>query len=212
MTAVAYDFSQLRASLRDGVEPPAQWRGRAPEGVRSAAVLMLFTDAPDPRLTFIERASTLRSHAGQVAFPGGGREDADETLLHAALREAHEEVDLDPALVTVLGQLPVAWVPRSRYDVTPFVASWDGSRPLRAADPAEVEWVFDVPVSELVDPSNRVSGRHPLGYTGPAWVLGDMFIWGFTGHLLDLTLQLAGWEAEWDKRRSIDIPERFMRD
>lgn len=209
---MTYDFSELAASLRAGVDAPANWAERAPQGVRAAAVLLLFTDAPDPRLTFIERASTLRRHAGQVAFPGGGREEADESLMHAALREAQEEVALDPSLVEVLGQLPVAWVPRSRYDVTPFVGRWDGSKPLRAADPAEVEWVFDVPVSELVDPANRVSGSHPLGYRGPAWVFGEMFIWGFTGHLLDLTLRLAGWEQAWDQERTVDIPARFMRD
>ena len=209
---MSYSFTTLHSSLREGVDAPAEWRERAPQGVRSAAVLLLFTDEPDPRLTFIERASTLRSHAGQVAFPGGGREEGDPSLMHAALREAQEEVGLDPALVTVLGQLPVAWVPKSRYDVTPFVGTWDGSKPLHAADPAEVEWVFDVPVSELADPEARVSGRHPLGYVGPAWVLGDMFIWGFSGHLLDLTLHLAGWEREWDKGRVVDIPARFMRD
>lgn len=209
---MTYDFSELAANLREGVDAPADWAERAPQGVRSAAVLLLFTDAPDPRLTFIERASTLRSHAGQVAFPGGGREERDASLMAAALREAQEEVALDPELVRVLGQLPVAWVPKSRYDVTPFVGTWDGSKPLRAADPAEVEWVFDVPVSELVDPANRVSCSHPMGYLGPAWVLGDMFIWGFTGHLLDLTLQLAGWEHEWDRERTVEIPARFMRD
>lgn len=207
-----YDFSKLAASLRAGVDAPQEWADRAPQGVRSAAVLLLFTDAPDPRLSFIERASTMRRHAGQVAFPGGGREQSDESLMHAALREAQEEVALEPSLVRVLGQLPVAWVPKSRYDVTPFVGTWDGSQPLRAADPAEVEWVFDVPVSELVDPANRVSGSHPMGYVGPAWVLGDMFIWGFTGHLLDLTLQLAGWEQDWDRERTVEVPARFMRD
>lgn len=209
---MTYSFERLAAALRDGVTAPDDWRSRAPQGVRTASVLLLFTSEADPRLTFIERASTLRSHAGQVAFPGGGMEEADATPLDAALREAQEEVALDPSLVTVMGQLPVAWVPKSRYDVTPFVGTWEGSVPLRAADPAEVETVFEVPVSELTDPQLRVSGRHPLGYVGPAWVLGDMFIWGFTGHLLDLTLQLAGWEREWDRDRVVDIPARFMRD
>lgn len=207
-----FDFRQLDDSLRHGVDVPHEWRSKAPKGTRAAAVLMLFTDAPDPRLTFIERAHTLRKHAGQVAFPGGGVEPEDESLAAAALREANEEIGLEPDLVDVMGALPAAWVPVSSYDVTPIVGTWDGTQELFAADPREVEWVFDVPVSELVDPANRISGRHPLGYLGPAWSLGDMFIWGFTGHLVDLALDAAGWAVPWDKSRKVDIPQRFMRD
>lgn len=209
---MTFHFDQLRRALRDGVDIPQSWRRQAPQGVRPAAVLMLFTDAPDPRLTFIERAHTLRSHAGQVAFPGGGMEPGDDGPTDAALREAHEEVGLDGSLVDVVGLLPAAWVPVSGYDVTPVVGRWDGSAPLHAADPAEVETVFDVPVSDLVDPARRVSGRHPRGYVGPAWQSGDMFIWGFTGHLVDLLLRTAGWEQSWNTDRVVDIPTRFMRD
>ncbi len=208
---MSYDFTLLAAGLRGELQTPEGWAGREPRGVHPAAVLMLFTTEPDPRLTFIQRAMTLRKHAGQVAFPGGGLEAGDAGPTAAALREANEEVGLDPARVQVMGRLPVSWIPVSRFDVTPVVGTWDGSQELIAVDPAEVRSVFQVPVSTLVDPALRVTARHPGGYLGPAWELGDLFLWGFTGHLVDLVLEVAGWEQEWDRERVVDVPARFRR-
>lgn len=203
-------FTQLTQALETGIESyPAARRAR---GERAASVLILFTDSPDPDVTLIIRAGTLRRHAGQVAFPGGGQDPEDATVVAAALREAEEEVGLEPGLVRVLGTLPAAWVPRSRYDVTPVVALWDGSQPLAAVDRAEVEAVLQPRVADLVDPVARVSGRHPGGYVGPAFWMGDLMIWGFTGYLLDMVFSLAGWEQPWDAERIVDIPSRFLRD
>lgn len=200
-------FDALVEALR---HPPAPSRGlRAPRGGRRAAVLELFTREADPRLTFIERSASLRAHPGQMAFPGGGVEEG-ETAVEAALRESWEEVGLQSDLATVLGELPVAAVPVTRYDVTPVVAVWNGGE-LRVVDQAEVASVHAFRVSELASPEHRVSGRHPGGYQGPAFVFGELFIWGFTGHLVDQTLRLAGWEQPWDTRRVVDVPERFRR-
>lgn len=208
---MTYDLSRLRAELRSGVEAPQGWTGREPRGVHSAAVLVLMTQEPDPRITFIQRALTLRKHAGQVAFPGGGLEAIDSGPTAAALREANEEVGLDPSRVTVLGRLPVSWIPVSGFDVTPIIGTWPGDRELGVVDPGEVASVFQVPVSRLVDPEVRVTARLPGGYRGPAWRLGDLFLWGFTGHLVDLLLNLAGWAEEWNSNRAVDVPPPFMR-
>lgn len=185
---------------------------RRPRGGRRAGVLMLLTDETDPDITVIERATTLRRHAGQVAFPGGAMEDADATITDAALREAQEEVGLEPSLVRVLGTLPVAFVPASNYDVTPVLGLWDGSMDLWPADPAEVGAVHTLKMSALAEPEVRVRGRHPGGYTGPAFVMGELFIWGFTAHLLDEALDLAGWSQPWDASRVVGVPARFLRD
>lgn len=203
-------FRLLKEALAGGIALPSA--ARSARGARSAGVLILFTETTDPEVTLIERAHTLRRHAGQIAFPGGAQDPEDADVVAAALRESQEEVGLDPALVEVLGTLPVAWVPRSAYDVTPVVGLWDGSEQLRAVDRAEVESVAQLRVADLVDPAARVTGRHPLGFEGPAFWAGDLMIWGFTAYLMDVVFREAGWEQPWSVDRVEDVPRRFLRD
>ncbi len=133
---------------------------------RHSAVLILFGDDRD--LLLIQRASTMRSHAGQPAFPGGAVDDDDEDAAAAALREAQEETGIDPAGVLVFGALPDLWVPVTNYVVTPVLGWWHTPSPVWALDAAEVESVHRVPISELVDPANRCRVLHPSGFVGPA--------------------------------------------
>jgi 8-oxo-dGTP pyrophosphatase MutT (NUDIX family) len=173
------------------------------EGGRHSAVLILFGEGPDgPDLLFIERAATLRSHAGQPAFPGGAQDDTDASPIAAALREAQEEVGLDPAGVDVLGTLPDLWLPPSGFVVTPVLGWWREPHEVGVVDVAEVAAVVRVPLSELVDPANRVSVAHPSGWVGPAFAVRDLLIWGFTAGLTDRILALAGWEQPWDRTRT----------
>jgi 8-oxo-dGTP pyrophosphatase MutT (NUDIX family) len=172
------------------------------EGGRHSAVLILFGDGPDgPDLLFIERAATLRSHAGQPAFPGGAQDDTDEGPVEAALREAQEEVGLEPAGVEVLGTLPQLWLPPSGFVVTPVVAWWRDPHDVGVVDDAEVAAVARVPIAELTDAANRLSLTHPSGWIGPAFEVRDMLIWGFTAGLTDRLLALGGWEQPWDRGR-----------
>lgn len=205
-------FEKLARALVHG--PSARHIGldRTPRGERAAAVLMLFTDASDPALTFVTRAETMRRHAGQIALPGGAVDETDEDRRHTALREANEEIGLAAEHVTVLGELPALWVPASRYDVTTVVAVWPGGHPLDARDPAETGAVHSFSVSELASPKVRVTGHHPSGFEGPAFALGEQFIWGLTAHLVDWVLDLGGWARPWDRTRITDIPARYMRD
>ena len=205
-------FEKLARALVHG--PSARHIGldRTPRGERAAAVLMLFTDETDPALTFVTRAETMRRHAGQIALPGGAVDETDEDRRHTALREANEEIGLAAEHVTVLGELPALWVPASRYDVTTVVAVWPGGHPLDARDPAETGAVHSFSVSALASPEVRVTGHHPSGFEGPAFVLGEQFIWGLTAHLVDWVLDLGGWTRPWDRARITDIPARYMRD
>ena len=205
-------FDRLIAALADGPRVPPAGYDRTPRGERFAAVLMLFTDEPDPELTFVTRAETLRRHAGQVALPGGRVDPGDTDRAFTALREADEEIGLDATLVTVLGALPPLWVPASRYDVTTVLGTWRGDQVLHPVDPGETGAVHAYRVSELASSEVRVTARHPSGFTGPAFVLGDEFIWGLTALLVDWVFDLAGWRHPWDVGRVVDIPERFMRD
>ena len=205
-------FDQLAAALAAGPTVRTISLDRTPRGERSAAVLLLLTEAADPEVTFVTRAETLRRHAGQVALPGGAVDPGDESRFATALREAHEEIGLDPVGVSLVGELPPLWVPASRYDVTTVVATWRGDGELWPADPAETGAVHQFAVSALAAPGTRVTAQHPLGFRGPAFVLDDTFIWGLTAHLVDWVLDLAGWARPWDKSRVVDIPERFLRD
>jgi 8-oxo-dGTP pyrophosphatase MutT (NUDIX family) len=179
------------------------------EGGRESAVLVLFGEgASGPDVLLIERSRDLPHHAGQAAFPGGLAEPDDDGPAATALREAVEETGLDPAGVEVLLVLPRLWVPPSGFVVVPVLAWWRAPSAVRAVDPAEVAAVARVPISALVDPANRYRVRHRSGNIGPAFDVGDLFIWGFTGGLLSGLLDAAGWSRPWDEGDVRALPER----
>jgi 8-oxo-dGTP pyrophosphatase MutT (NUDIX family) len=140
----------VRAALAAGPVPSVQVDPGvvAVPGSRPAAVLVaLFEEGAEARVVLTVRSDQLRSHTGEVAFPGGRLEDG-EGVVEAALREAEEEVALDPAAVTVLGRLTPRPTISSGALMTPVVGELAG-RPTLRANPGEVERVFDVALSEL---------------------------------------------------------------
>lgn len=157
--------------------------GRA---LRPAAVLVAVWDRPDgAHVVLTKRASHLQHHPGQIAFPGGKIDPADAGPEAAALREAREEIGLDPALVEVLGHLP-AHETVTGFTVTPILGH------IRAdftavPEAGEVEEVFSVPLSHLMNLANfRVEKRRWRGewrhyYTVP---YGPYYIWGATARIL----------------------------
>jgi 8-oxo-dGTP pyrophosphatase MutT (NUDIX family) len=192
-------------------------------GARPAAVLILIgsgrvaatgddpLEPPErPTILFVERPTTMRTHAAQIAFPGGAADSGDADLAATALREAKEETGVDPAGIDILGQLPPAHVEVSGFDVTGVVGWWARPSPVGAVDAREVASVLVVPVARLVDPANRARVHHPSGYIGPAFEIDGHLIWGLTAHLLDGVLELAGWQQPWDLERLVDIPARYL--
>jgi len=194
---------QPLADALPSVRPEQLSRFLPPDtGGRSSAVLVLFGEGPDgPDLLLIERAHTMRSHAGQPAFPGGAQDPEDDGPVGAALREAGEEVGLDPASVEVIGTLPALWLAPSGFVVHPVLAWWRAPHPVRVVDEAEVAAVVRVPVAELVDPANRLQVTHPSGWVGPAFRVRGLLVWGFTAGLLDRLLELGALAAGWDRTR-----------
>ena len=184
-------------------------------GARPGAVLMLFGEGdrgPDVLLT--ERAHDMRSHPGQVSVPGGSVDDTDESPTAAALREAQEEVGLDPAGVDVLATLPELWLPPSNFAVTPVLAWWREESPVGVVDPGEVHAVLRVPIEELLDPAHRVTVTHPAGYSSPGFLIGDdkdLIVWGFTAGLLTRLFDYVGLTREWDPSVTRSLPDHMLR-
>lgn len=138
-------------------EPP--WHDKPP---KPASVLMGLVMRESPTVLLTVRTAHLSSHSGQVAFPGGRRDAHDESDVATALREAREEVGLDPIHVTVLGCLPF-YVTGTGYKITPVVALLSPNLALQA-NPNEVAEVFEVPLAFLMDPANH--RRHAMEWRG----------------------------------------------
>jgi 8-oxo-dGTP pyrophosphatase MutT (NUDIX family) len=183
----------------------------APPTARRAAVLIAFGEDADhgPDVLLVERASTLRDHAGQVAFPGGGRDPDDADAVATALREAEEETGLAPDGVVPLALLPRLHLPPSGFLVTPVVAHWARPVAVRAVDPGETAAVVRVPLSALVDPANRVRIRYAARPAGDAFLVAGLLVWGFTGGLLSALLDLGGWVRPWDESRVLDLEDAW---
>ncbi|MFJ9044280.1 NUDIX hydrolase [Streptomyces sp. NPDC102347] len=188
--------------------PPGDGSGR------QSAVLVLFgEDERGPQLLLMERATSLRSHAGQPSFPGGALdpEDGDpqgDGPLRAALREAEEETGLDPSGVQLFGVLPKLYIPVSGFVVTPVLGWWREPSPVGVVDPNETARVFTVPVADLTHPDNRVTAIHPSGFQGPAFLVESALVWGFTAGVIDRLLHFAGWERPWDRDKRVPLDWR----
>lgn len=190
---------------------------------RRGAVLMVFADrhddpsAPDDlahrgELLLTERAHHMRSHPGQVSFPGGSLDDG-ETPVQAALREAHEEIGLEPSEVEVFGELPELWLPPSNFAVTPVLGYWRDRGQVRIASPDEVHEIHHVAIAELLDPEHRINVRHPSGWTGPGFLIGpdkDVILWGFTAGIIARLFSYLGWDENWDRARVRDLPDHML--
>ena len=157
----------------------------AAEGsLKPAAVLVPVTDRARPGVILTQRTETLRSHAGQIAFPGG-RLDPGEDAVAAALREADEEIALPPAAVTVVGEAD-RYRTVSGYTVTPVVGVVPPDLALRPSE-AEVASVFEVPLDFLLDTANHVEARtqwqgRERRYYEIMW--DDRRIWGATAAMI----------------------------
>lgn len=171
--------------------------------LKESAVLMpLVEEAGEPHFLFTRRPLHLRAHPGQISFPGGGRDAADPSPLHTALREAEEELGLPASAVEVLGGLDELPTPTG-YRVRPFLGVVAGGVTLRPKA-EEVAEVLKVPVRVLADPTRRRTELHDVPQLGRAVEVdyldvGGHVIWGATARMLrnlfDLSAGLPAFEA-----------------
>jgi 8-oxo-dGTP pyrophosphatase MutT (NUDIX family) len=182
------------------------------EGGRASAVLILFGPSPEggEDVVLTERSHSMRSHAGQVSFPGGAVDPVDSGPVAAALREAQEEVGLEPAGVQVVAELPALYLPPSNFVVTPVLAWWAQPSPISVVDHLEVARVLRAPLTELTDPARRFTVSHPSGFVGPAFDVDGLLVWGFTAGLLSKVIELAGLERSWDRDDHRPLPAHLL--
>lgn len=180
-------------------------------GAREAAVLVLFSGPQsgppgggppdDADLLVTVRASTLRHHAGQAAFPGGAADPTDDGPVATALREAYEETGIDVSRLHPLATMERMFIAPSQFHVVPVLAYSPDPGPVAVVNEAETAVVARVPVRAFINPENRLMVyRGDLGrrWAGPAFLLNEMLVWGFTGQVISALLDVAGWARPWD--------------
>jgi 8-oxo-dGTP pyrophosphatase MutT (NUDIX family) len=177
---------------------------------RDAAVLVLFSGPSesasgglpdDADLLVTVRASTLRHHAGQAAFPGGAADPGDGGPVHTALREANEETGIDISRLQPLCTLERMFIPPSGFHVVPVLAYSPDPGPVAVVDESETAIVARVPVRAFVNPQNRIMvyrKENTRRTAGPAFLLNEMLVWGFTGQVISAMLDVAGWAQPWN--------------
>lgn len=169
-------------TLNPELGPYAKWDGPP----RDAAVLIgIMEQTAGPRVVLTQRTGHLKSHAGQVAFPGGKIDPTDNGPVEAALREAEEEIGLDAGRVNLLGTLS-PYLTGSGYRVVPVIGTISGGSDFKP-NPDEVEDVFDVPLGFLMNPANHQKqsrewqGKRRYFYAMP---FEDRYIWGVTAGII----------------------------
>jgi 8-oxo-dGTP pyrophosphatase MutT (NUDIX family) len=174
----------------------------APSGGLPAEATVLSGGLPaEADLLVTVRASTLRQHAGQAAFPGGAADPGDVGPVHTALREANEETGIDTSRLRPLCTLERIYIPPSGFHVVPVLAYSPDPGPVAVVDESETAMVARVPVRAFINPDNRIMvcrKENDRRYAGPAFLLNEMLVWGFTGHVVSAMLDVAGWAEPWN--------------
>ncbi len=172
---------------------------QAPVAKVDAAVLMALTREDVPRLILTRRAQHMNSHAGEVAFPGGKCDSSDASIVATALREAHEEIALEPSRVQIVGELGV-FTSRIGMKVKPIIGLLD-EMPMLQANPDEIESIFTVPLDVFLN--QKPSYDHKVKYMGvniavPSFKHEGYVIWGLTGYMIvEFMRQVYDADIEW---------------
>jgi 8-oxo-dGTP pyrophosphatase MutT (NUDIX family) len=175
------------ALLRDMLE------GHRPTARKASVLLGLFDQNNETYLTFIRRASTLRAHSGEIAFPGGATDVNDVSPIVTALREAQEEIGLDSSRVEVLGIMPPVFTVVSNFLITPVVAYLPEGPGILQLQMSEVAEVILLPLQGLADPAiyhTEQWMRDDVPHTVYFFDYGSYHIWGATARMLKILLEL----------------------
>lgn len=181
------------APLPRAVRRPAQHPGRARVG---AVLVLLYDKSQAIHLVLTRRRDDLAEHSGQIAFPGG-KQEPGEALAITALREAHEEIGIQPDEIMILGQLTPIYIPPSDFEVYPFVG-WHNAVPHFQYEPSEVAELLEVPLAHLLDPATRQSEQWEMGEMRidvPYYAVDGRKVWGATAIILSELLDRWRWNG-----------------
>lgn len=159
---------------------------------KSAVLIALYPDNEKIYTALIKRTTYNGAHSGQVGFPGGKYEESDGTLIQTALREAHEEVGINPSDVEVLGMLTPLLIPVSNMEVQPVIGLLN-ERPELILNPEEVEFTIEVPICHLKNPKNQMRKTITVrGYSidAPYFKVDCEDVWGATAMIIAEFIEL----------------------
>jgi 8-oxo-dGTP pyrophosphatase MutT (NUDIX family) len=174
--------------IRQNLRPPG-----SPGQPRIGSVLiLLYCLADELHLVLTRRRDDMRSHAGQISFPGG-KQEPEESLMTTALRETHEEIGITPNQLTLLGNLTPIYIMPSDFEVHPFVAWYhNGQRPIFHPAPHEVAEIIETPLAHLLDPVARREEMWELRgqeFLIPFFAIGSHQVWGATAMMMSEFLE-----------------------
>ena len=195
-----HDTAEVILALRERLEPVERARmlmdvieGVRPHAREAAVLSCLFEQNEETYLAFIRRATTLRSHSGEIAFPGGSVDPTDTSLAMTALREAQEEIGLDPSRAEILGIMPPIFTVVSNFLITPVVAYLAQGPGTLRLQPSEVAELILLPLQGLADPAilhTEEWERGGMRRTIYFYDYGPYRIWGATARILNELLDL----------------------
>lgn len=186
-------FSAQKMMAPLGRRPPLDYLKEGAVPKNSAVLVLLYPFAIENSLT-INTVLIVRSdneggmHGGQVAFPGGRMDDSDKDLAATALREAEEEIGIEPGSVAIIGELTPLYIPVSNYMVHPFVGTVS-KHPIFKIHSAEVKGVLEVPVRDLASDTNKGIAKRFVKFRGeeidvPCFKIKEEIIWGATAMII----------------------------
>jgi len=184
----------VKVELRETLAARQKRSIHEPSRVPSAVLIPIYEHQGHYHIVFIRRTRTVKTHKGQISFPGGVREDTDATLLETALRESLEEIGLHPEDAEVIGELDDEVTTTSNYIVTPFVALIPHPYKFIASED-EVDEIIEVPILSLLDKdclkpdTEELNGEEFPSY---AYHYQGNIIWGATARILNKLLDIIG--------------------
>jgi 8-oxo-dGTP pyrophosphatase MutT (NUDIX family) len=168
----------------------------SPDDAKQSSVLILLYPLEDIiSLVLMLRPEYPGVHSGQISLPGGKHEETDESLIYTALREAQEEIGIDPVQVQIIGQLTEMYIPPSNFMVTPVVG-YQLSKPNFRLDPKEVARIIEIRLEDLLDETNKQMKKMKLsqGFSlkVPSYFINGDIIWGATAMILSELKEIIG--------------------